>query len=52
MTDAHPTAVVVLAAGEGTRMRSTRPKVLHEMAGRTLVGHTLAAAAPPRGQHR
>ena len=46
MTDAHPTAVVVLAAGEGTRMRSTRPKVLHEMAGRTLVGHTLAAAAP------
>ena len=46
MTDAHPTAVVVLAAGEGTRMRSTLPKVLHEMAGRTLVGHTLAAAAP------
>jgi len=46
VTDAHPTAVVVLAAGEGTRMRSTRPKVLHEMAGRTLVGHTLAAAAP------
>jgi len=46
VTDAHPTAVVVLAAGEGTRMRSTLPKVLHEMAGRTLVGHTLAAAAP------
>jgi bifunctional UDP-N-acetylglucosamine pyrophosphorylase / glucosamine-1-phosphate N-acetyltransferase len=46
VTDAHPTAVVVLAAGEGTRMRSAVPKVLHEMAGRTLVGHTLAAAAP------
>jgi len=46
VTDAHPTAVVVLAAGEGTRMRSTLPKVLHEMAGRTLVGHMLAAAAP------
>ena len=46
MTDAHPTAVVVLAAGEGTRMRSARPKVLHEMAGRTLVGHMLAAAGP------
>ncbi|HVD28027.1 MAG TPA: NTP transferase domain-containing protein, partial [Mycobacteriales bacterium] len=46
MTDARPTAVVVLAAGEGTRMRSSRPKVLHEMAGRTLVGHVLAAAAP------
>jgi bifunctional UDP-N-acetylglucosamine pyrophosphorylase/glucosamine-1-phosphate N-acetyltransferase len=48
VTDAHPTAVVVLAAGEGTRMRSAVPKVLHEMAGRTLVGHTLAAAAPLR----
>ena len=46
MTDAHPTAVVVLAAGEGTRMRSALPKVLHEMAGRTLVGHMLAAVAP------
>ena len=46
MTDAHPTAVVVLAAGEGTRMKSTLPKVLHELAGRTLVAHTLAAAAP------
>jgi bifunctional UDP-N-acetylglucosamine pyrophosphorylase / glucosamine-1-phosphate N-acetyltransferase len=46
VTDAHPTAVVVLAAGEGTRMRSTLPKVLHQMAGRTLLGHMLAAAAP------
>jgi bifunctional UDP-N-acetylglucosamine pyrophosphorylase/glucosamine-1-phosphate N-acetyltransferase len=46
VTDAHPAAVVVLAAGEGTRMKSTLPKVLHEMAGRTLVGHVLAAAAP------
>ena len=31
VTDAHPTAVVVLAAGEGTRMRSATPKVLHEI---------------------
>ena len=46
MTDARPTAVVVLAAGEGTRMRSTTPKVLHELAGRSLVGHVLAACAP------
>ena len=46
MTDARPTAVVVLAAGEGTRMRSATPKVLHGFAGRSLVGHTLAAAAP------
>jgi bifunctional UDP-N-acetylglucosamine pyrophosphorylase / glucosamine-1-phosphate N-acetyltransferase len=37
--------VVVLAAGKGTRMRSTRPKVLHPLAGRPLLGHVLAVAA-------
>ena len=36
---------IVLAAGEGTRMRSARPKVLHSIAGRSLVGHVLAAVA-------
>jgi bifunctional UDP-N-acetylglucosamine pyrophosphorylase/glucosamine-1-phosphate N-acetyltransferase len=36
--------VVCLAAGEGTRMRSSTPKVLHEIGGRTLLGHALAAA--------
>jgi bifunctional UDP-N-acetylglucosamine pyrophosphorylase / glucosamine-1-phosphate N-acetyltransferase len=35
--------IVVLAAGEGTRMRSARPKVLHVIAGRSLLGHVLAA---------
>src|SRR6187455_2005653 len=35
---------IVLAAGEGTRMRSSRPKVLHEVAGRSLLGHVLTAA--------
>ena len=39
----QPTAVIVLAAGLGTRMRSATPKVLHEVAGRSLVGHVLAA---------
>ena len=39
-------AVVVLAAGQGTRMRSRTPKVLHELGGRTMLGHVLAAAAP------
>src|SRR5215217_4365112 len=34
---------VVLAAGEGTRMRSSRPKVLHEVAGRSMLGHVVAA---------
>ncbi len=44
------TAIIVLAAGLGTRMRSARPKVLHEAAGRSLLGHVLSAAAslPPR----
>jgi len=39
-----PAAVIVLAAGEGTRMKSRTPKVLHPIAGRSLLGHALAAA--------
>lgn len=46
MPDARPAAVVILAAGEGTRMRSATPKVLHEICGRSLLGHVLAAAEP------
>ena len=34
---------IVLAAGEGTRMRSRLPKVLHPVAGQTLLAHVLAA---------
>jgi bifunctional UDP-N-acetylglucosamine pyrophosphorylase/glucosamine-1-phosphate N-acetyltransferase len=37
--------VVVLAAGEGKRMKSATPKVLHPLLGRTLVGHVLSAAS-------
>jgi bifunctional UDP-N-acetylglucosamine pyrophosphorylase / glucosamine-1-phosphate N-acetyltransferase len=37
-------AVIVLAAGEGTRMKSSLPKVLHTIAGRTMLDHVLAAA--------
>jgi bifunctional UDP-N-acetylglucosamine pyrophosphorylase/glucosamine-1-phosphate N-acetyltransferase len=40
------TAAVVLAAGRGTRFRSALPKVLHLVAGRTLLGHVLGALAP------
>ena len=36
-----PTAVIVLAAGLGTRMKSETPKVLHCIAGRSLLGHVL-----------
>ncbi|MHB8801046.1 MAG: bifunctional UDP-N-acetylglucosamine diphosphorylase/glucosamine-1-phosphate N-acetyltransferase GlmU [Thermoanaerobaculia bacterium] len=38
------TAVVLLAAGRGVRMKSARPKVLHEAAGRALVDHVVRAA--------
>ncbi|HEY8332356.1 MAG TPA: NTP transferase domain-containing protein, partial [Tardiphaga sp.] len=38
---------IVLAAGEGTRMRSSLPKVLHQVAGQSLLAHVLSAA--PRG---
>ena len=48
MSTLHPATVVVLAAGEGTRMRSRRPKVLHTIGGRSLVEHAVGAA---RGTH-
>ena len=40
---ARPCLTIVLAAGEGTRMRSSRPKVLHEIAGRAMLAHVLTA---------
>jgi len=45
------TALVILAAGMGTRMRSDRPKVLHEVGGAPLIAHALRAGlalAPER----
>jgi len=50
MTD-EKLAVVVLAAGLGTRMKSAQPKVLHRIAGRSMLGHALhgiASLAPER----
>jgi len=44
VTPPRPTAVIVLAAGEGTRMKSAMPKVLHTIGGRSLVHHAIAAA--------
>jgi bifunctional UDP-N-acetylglucosamine pyrophosphorylase/glucosamine-1-phosphate N-acetyltransferase len=38
-------AVLILAAGEGTRMKSRTPKVLHTLSGRSLLGHAIAAAS-------
>jgi bifunctional UDP-N-acetylglucosamine pyrophosphorylase/glucosamine-1-phosphate N-acetyltransferase len=47
VTQAHAqapvAAAIVLAAGEGTRMKSATPKVLHEICGRTMLDHALAA---------
>src|SRR5215469_18545590 len=44
VSEPRPVAVIVLAAGEGTRMRSRIPKVLHSVCGRSMLGHALAAA--------
>lgn len=41
MSDVH---TVILAAGKGTRMKSARPKVLHQVAGLPMIAHVLAAA--------
>lgn len=38
------TAVIILAAGQGTRMKSARPKMLHEVGGRSMLSHALHAA--------
>lgn len=40
----RPLLVVVLAAGQGTRMKSAHPKVLHKVGGRSMLGHVLALA--------
>lgn len=42
--------IVIMAAGKGTRLKSRRPKVLHEIGGKALLLHVIAAAktiAPP-----
>ncbi|WP_459180999.1 bifunctional UDP-N-acetylglucosamine diphosphorylase/glucosamine-1-phosphate N-acetyltransferase GlmU [Streptomyces sp.] len=51
MSAHRPAAVVVLAAGEGTRMKSATPKVLHTISGRSLVGHVVAAASALAPEH-
>ena len=45
--------IVILAAGQGTRMRSALPKVLHEVAGKSMLGHVIdtARALAPRKIH-
>ncbi|CAH1648298.1 fused N-acetylglucosamine-1-phosphate uridyltransferase and glucosamine-1-phosphate acetyltransferase [Hyphomicrobiales bacterium] len=48
MTEMQPAGsclAIVLAAGEGTRMKSRLPKVLHPVAGRSMLGHVLSSVA-------
>ena len=47
--NARTCLAIVLAAGEGTRMRSSRPKVLHAIAGRSMLAHVLDAFAGADG---
>lgn len=42
--NASPLTAVVLAAGQGTRMKSARPKVLHELCGRPMIHYVVEAA--------
>ncbi|MCV7196307.1 bifunctional UDP-N-acetylglucosamine diphosphorylase/glucosamine-1-phosphate N-acetyltransferase GlmU [Mycobacterium angelicum] len=51
MTLRGDTAVLVLAAGPGTRMRSDTPKVLHSLGGRSMLSHSLHAMTKLAPQH-
>ena len=44
-SSSRPLLTIVLAAGKGTRMKSDVPKVMHQVAGRSLLGHVLALAS-------
>lgn len=47
----RPAAVIILAAGEGTRMKSETPKVLHRIGGRALLGHAIRAGRHTGAAH-
>ena len=51
MTQQSPAAVIVLAAGAGTRMKSSTPKVMHPIGGRSLLHHAVDAAAGVNPDH-
>jgi bifunctional UDP-N-acetylglucosamine pyrophosphorylase/glucosamine-1-phosphate N-acetyltransferase len=51
VTTSRPSVVVILAAGEGKRMKSATPKVLHAVAGRSLLGHVIEAASSVEPHH-
>ncbi len=43
--------IIILAAGQGTRMRSAKPKVLHEIGGKAMLGHVIATAQSLQPEH-
>jgi bifunctional UDP-N-acetylglucosamine pyrophosphorylase / glucosamine-1-phosphate N-acetyltransferase len=51
VTSHRPAAVVIMAAGLGTRMKSATPKMLHEIGGRSLVGHAVVTARALSPEH-
>src|ERR1700751_3292896 len=51
LTSQGESAVLVLAAGPGTRMRSDTPKVLHSLGGRSMLSHSLHAMTKLEPQH-
>ena len=50
-TAASPIAFIILAAGLGTRMKSSTPKMLHELCGRSMLSHAVHAAAGVSPHH-
>lgn len=52
MTDTTPLAIIVLAAGKGTRMKSDLHKVVHPIAGRPMLMHLMASAAALAPEHQ
>ena len=52
MTATRPLAVIILAAGQGTRMKSAKHKVLHPVAGRPMLLHLLASIAELRPERQ
>jgi bifunctional UDP-N-acetylglucosamine pyrophosphorylase / glucosamine-1-phosphate N-acetyltransferase len=51
VTSHRPASVIIMAAGQGTRMKSAIPKVLHEIGGRSLVGHAVVTARALSPEH-
>jgi bifunctional UDP-N-acetylglucosamine pyrophosphorylase/glucosamine-1-phosphate N-acetyltransferase len=51
VSSSGPAAVIILAAGEGTRMRTATPKMLNEVCGRAMLGHVFAAVSEVEAGH-